>query len=50
MGDCLKGKSKVKKKEAKFQCEKCEALVAKKSHVCKPEKVKTSEKKKKSKK
>jgi hypothetical protein len=50
MGDCLKGKSKVKKKDAKFQCEKCEAYSAKKGQVCKPEKVKPSDKKKKSRK
>lgn len=40
MGDCLKGESEVKKKKAKFQCEKCGALTDKKKHVCKPEKIK----------
>ncbi|WP_321392278.1 hypothetical protein [uncultured Desulfuromusa sp.] len=37
---CLKGASPVKKKEAKFTCEKCGSQVKKKSQVCKPVKVK----------
>ena len=37
---CLKGESEVKKKDAKFECGKCGARVEKKSHVCKPEKLK----------
>jgi hypothetical protein len=46
MGKCLKGDSLVKKNEAKFACQKCGAKVEKKSHVCKPEKVKSGKKKK----
>ncbi len=42
---CLKGTSLVKKKDAKFTCEKCEALVQKKNHVCKPVKLKSKDKK-----
>jgi len=37
---CLKGESEVKKKDAKFECGKCGAKVEKKSHACKPEKLK----------
>jgi len=37
---CLKGKSEVKKKDARFQCTKCGARTDAKGHVCKPEKVK----------
>ena len=40
MGKCLKGESEVKKKNVKFACEKCGAKTDKKSHVCKPKKVK----------
>jgi len=40
---CLKGSSPVKKKEAKFFCDKCGAQVKKKSQVCKPAKVKTKD-------
>lgn len=36
---CLKGESEVEKKEAKFECSKCGALVGKKSHICKPVKL-----------
>ena len=36
---CLKGESEVKKKEAKFACDKCGAAAKKKSHVCQPVKV-----------
>jgi len=46
MGKCLKGESEVKKKEAKFACQKCGARTAKESHVCKPEKIKKEKKKK----
>lgn len=45
MGKCLKGDSEVKKKDAKFICQKCDAKTDKKSHVCKPEKIKPSKKK-----
>lgn len=50
---CLKGESEVKKKAAKFECEKCGAAVKKKSHACKPVKLEQAvaagkEKKKKS--
>ena len=47
MGDCLKGKSEVKKADTKFECRKCGARAADKSHVCKPEKVKKKKKKEK---
>ena len=39
MGKCLKGESEVKKKDAKYTCEKCGAGSAKKDHLCKPEKL-----------
>jgi hypothetical protein len=45
MGDCLKGKSEVKKKDAKFQCRRCGARTDDKGHVCKPEKFKKKKKK-----
>lgn len=45
MGKCLKGDSEVKKKDAKFECGKCGARTDKKSHVCKPEKLKEGKKK-----
>jgi hypothetical protein len=45
MGKCLKGESEVKKKDARFECSKCGARVEKKSHVCKPEKIKGDKKK-----
>jgi hypothetical protein len=45
MGKCIKGDSEVKKKDAKFICQKCHAKTDKKSHVCKPEKIKPSKKK-----
>lgn len=41
---CLKGESEVKKKEAKFECRKCGALVSKKGHICKPVKFSVSKK------
>lgn len=41
---CLKGTSKVKKKEAKFVCDKCGAKVKKKDQVCKAVKVKSKSK------
>jgi len=47
MGSCLKGKSEVKKKEASVACEKCGALSDKKSHLCKPVKLKDKDKDKK---
>ena len=45
MSKCLKGESEVKKKDAKFECSKCGARVEKKSHACKPEKIKGDKKK-----
>lgn len=45
MGKCLKGESEVKKKAAKFGCEKCGARTDQKSHVCKPKKLKTGKNK-----
>ena len=44
MGKCLKGESEVKKKAAKFSCEKCGAKSDKKNHLCKPEKLPTAKK------
>jgi hypothetical protein len=44
MSKCLKGESEVKKKDAKFACGKCGAKAEKKSHVCKPEKLKSEKK------
>lgn len=32
---CLKGESKVKKKEAEYVCKKCGAMAKKKQQVCK---------------
>ena len=37
---CQKGKSEIKKKEAKVVCGKCGSLVKKKDQVCKPVKLK----------
>jgi len=45
MSKCLKGESEAKKKSAKVACGKCGALAEKKSHVCKPEKLKGDKKK-----
>lgn len=45
MSKCLKGEDEVKKKDAKFECGKCGAKSEKKSHVCKPAKLKASKKK-----
>lgn len=45
MGKCLKGESEAKKKEARYACGKCGARTDKKSHVCKPEKLKGDKKK-----
>lgn len=42
---CLKGTSKVKKKEAKFVCDKCGANVKKKDQVCRAVKIKKTDKK-----
>jgi hypothetical protein len=36
---CLKGESEVKKKDARYACDKCGAATEKKSHVCKPVKL-----------
>lgn len=44
--DCLKGESKVKKQEARFECGKCGAKVKKKDQVCKPVKFAEDKKKK----
>lgn len=41
MGKCLKGDSDAPKKDAKFCCEKCGGKTDKKSHVCKPKKIKS---------
>lgn len=40
---CLKGESEVKKKVARFECEKCGAAAKKKGNVCKPVKLDSSE-------
>ncbi len=40
MSKCLKGESEVKKKEATHVCEKCDAKTDKKTHLCKPKKIK----------
>jgi len=40
---CLKGESEVKKKAAKFECEKCGAAAKKKGSVCKPIKLEQSD-------
>lgn len=50
MGNCLKGKSLVKKKDAKFICDKCAAQVQKKDQVCRPVKLKIKKSKNKEKK
>lgn len=50
MGSCLKGKSDVKQKDAKYACEKCGAAAEKKDHICKPENVNGEKKEKKGKK
>lgn len=42
MSKCLKGESEVKKKDAAFACEKCGAKTDKKSHLCKPKKIKAN--------
>ncbi len=39
MGKCLKGKSTVKKSDAKVKCERCGALADKKKNVCCAEKI-----------
>ncbi len=44
---CQKGKSTVKKKDAKVICEKCGALSEKKGDVCKASKIKKKIKKEK---
>ncbi len=47
---CLHGKSEVKKGAATHRCRRCGALTDRKSHLCKPEKIKKSGKKKSGKK
>ena len=37
---CLDGKHKAKPKPGRYVCEKCSAVVKKKSQVCKPKKIK----------
>ena len=37
---CLKGKSENKSKPGRYRCAKCEAVSKKKSHLCKPKKIK----------
>ena len=39
---CLKGESEVKKKAARFECEKCGAAAKKKGSVCRPVKLEVS--------
>lgn len=41
---CFKGASEVKKKDAKFECDKCGAQTDKKGHVCKPVKISDAKK------
>ena len=36
---CLKGESKAKKREARFECDRCGARAKKKDQVCKPVKL-----------
>lgn len=50
MGNCQKGESEVKKKDARFTCGKCEADAAKKDHLCKPERLNGTKKDEKTKK
>ena len=40
---CMHGESEVSRKKARFQCAKCGALTAKKSHACKPGKISDKE-------
>ena len=37
---CLKGKDEAKRKVGRFECKNCGAVSKKKSHVCKPKKIK----------
>jgi hypothetical protein len=37
---CLKGKSENKEKPERFKCGKCGAVSKKKTHLCKPKKIK----------
>jgi hypothetical protein len=37
---CLKGKDEAKSKPGRFKCKNCGAISKKKSHVCKPKKIK----------
>lgn len=50
MSKCLKGKSETRPEPGAFSCRKCGAVTEKKSHACKPEKIKKEEKDKKKKK
>lgn len=50
MGKCLKGKSEARPEPGAFSCKKCGAVTEKKSHACKPEKIKKKEEKNKKKK
>jgi len=36
---CLKGKSENKLKKGRFRCDRCGAVSKKKSHLCKPKKI-----------
>ncbi len=42
---CLKGESEAKKKDAKYACGKCGAVVKQKGHACKPVKLEGGKKK-----
>ncbi len=46
MGQCRKGKDEAKAKAGNFKCEKCGAASEKKGHLCKPEKIKKKDGKK----
>ena len=37
---CLGGKSEAKPKPGRYECKQCGAVTKKKSHVCKPKKIK----------
>ena len=38
--DCRKGESEHKAKPGRYQCKQCGAVSKKKTHVCKPKKIK----------
>jgi len=47
MSKCLKGDSESKAKPGRYECDKCGAVSKQKDHLCKPEKIKDKDKKKK---